>query len=58
MAVFCRPSEKFRDDLVNVQEHVKASFTITFWGGIALGNKTLLIVMKRDPDAKNNWFTA
>lgn len=41
-----------------MQEHVKATLTITLWGGIALGKKTPLIVIKRDPDAKNHGFTA
>ncbi|KAG5744410.1 hypothetical protein H9Q69_011077, partial [Fusarium xylarioides] len=33
--IFRQPDEKYHTDLVNVQQHVKLTISLMFWGGIA-----------------------
>lgn len=56
--IFRRPDEKYRTDLVNVQQHVKPTISLMFWGGIAQDKQSYLIPMTRDKTAKKGGYSS
>ncbi|KAJ0144288.1 Uncharacterized protein HZ326_12961 [Fusarium oxysporum f. sp. albedinis] len=56
--VFRRPDERYRTDLVNVQQHVKPSISLMFWGGITRDKQSYLIPMTRDKTAKKGGYSS
>ncbi|KJZ69439.1 hypothetical protein HIM_11168 [Hirsutella minnesotensis 3608] len=56
--VFRKPHERFQRDLVNVTAHGKPEISIMVWAGIWRGGRTPLVIMRRDPAARRQGYSA